>query len=108
MFVTPRFGVCSALVPTAAAATSTATATTAGHRPLSVFRCVMFISFDSVAVRCLWSVFRRAQDWSPRRAGCRSRDFPLALSDERKQVAVDEIGMRGGETVRQAWIVDFD
>ena len=36
-----------------------------------------------------------------------SRDLPFALLAEREQVAVDELGMRGGEAVRQARIVDF-
>ena len=35
------------------------------------------------------------------------RDLPFALLTEREQVAVDEVGMRGGEAVRQARVVDF-
>ena len=34
--------------------------------------------------------------------------LPFALLAEREQVAVHEVGMRGGEAVRQARIVDFD
>ncbi len=40
--------------------------------------------------------------------GAASRDAALSLLDEREEVAVDQIGMRGGEPVRQAWIVDLD
>jgi hypothetical protein len=36
------------------------------------------------------------------------RDLPSAVLDEREQVAVDEVRMRGGEAMRQARIVDFD
>jgi len=36
------------------------------------------------------------------------RDLPFALLTEREQVAVDEVGMRGGEAVREARIVDFN
>jgi hypothetical protein len=35
------------------------------------------------------------------------RDLPLALLAEREQVAVDEVGVRGGEAVRQTRIIDF-
>ena len=35
------------------------------------------------------------------------RDLPFALLDEREQVAVDDVGVRGGEAVREARIVDL-
>ena len=35
------------------------------------------------------------------------RDLSFALVAEREQVAIDEVGMRGGEAVRQARIVDL-
>src|SRR6266850_1804193 len=38
---------------------------------------------------------------------CASRDLPLALLEEREQVAIDDVGVRGGEAVRQARVVDF-
>ena len=48
---------------------------------------------------------------SDSRCRCRAssglRDLPFALLDEREQVAVDEVGMRTGESMRQAGIVDF-
>jgi hypothetical protein len=34
------------------------------------------------------------------------RDLPFALLDEREQVAVDNVGVGGGEAVREARIVD--
>src|SRR5262245_40701538 len=34
-------------------------------------------------------------------------DLPLALLDELEQVAVDDIGMRRDQTVRQSGVVDF-
>ncbi len=36
-----------------------------------------------------------------------SGDFPLGPLAERQQVAVDELGVRGGEAMRKARIVDF-
>src|SRR4029077_14431060 len=82
---------CAALV--AVAAPSNATAATAVDRFVSVFQRVMGFSFDSADVRYL---------------DLGLRDLPFALADKREQVAVDEIGMRGGQAVRQARIVDFD
>ena len=35
------------------------------------------------------------------------RDLPFPLLDEREQVAVDDVGVRGGEAVREARIVDL-
>ena len=43
----------------------------------------------------------------PSPTGADLRDLPFALLAEREQVAVDEVGMRGGEAVRQTRIVDF-
>ena len=54
------------------------------------------------------SVTRRDSDSRCRcRASSGLRDLPFALLDEREQVAVDEVGMRTGESMRQAGIVDF-
>ncbi len=41
------------------------------------------------------------------RASHESRDLPLALLTEHEQVAIDNVGVRRGEAVRQARIVDF-
>jgi hypothetical protein len=67
-------------------------------RPLNVFQRVIFLSFDSADVRSLDPLRMRDNDTD---AGVTPglRDLPFALLDEREQVAVDEIGMRGGQAV---------
>src|SRR5262245_432782 len=92
MLVTPRLCFCS-VAPVAVAATSSATATTAVDRLLNGFqRVISFLRFCWRLMPCSW----------------RLRDLPFAVLDKREQVAVDEIGMRGGQAMRQARIVDFD
>lgn len=41
-------------------------------------------------------------------AAAELRGLPFALLTEREQIAVNQIGMRGGEAMRQARIVDLD
>jgi hypothetical protein len=50
----------------------------------------------------------RGRDSSSRPSPPDLRGLQFALLAEGKQVAVDEVGMRGGEAVRQTRIVDFD
>src|SRR5262245_62671773 len=87
MLVTPRFWFCCSVASVAVAAISTATATIAVDRLLNDFqRVIVFL----------------LQFW-----WCGLRDLSFALLNEREQVPVDEIGMRGGQSVREARIVDF-
>src|SRR6185436_5472250 len=103
MLVTPRLGLLCSVAPVGTVATSSETVTTAADRPLNVSERVIFISWsrellslDDGDTSCWQSRFR-----------VDLRDLPLVLLNEREQIAVDDLGVRGGETVRETRIVDL-